>query len=155
MSDLALDHRSLEARLPASPWTGRASSGAAGCSVLSLVGVVIGWAGVSKSSTFSDAQPWFFVGVLALLIGFAAAVLWLNSAARRTRLVRLECHDILRRDYGLGTELVAPPSASPPRYVRAAGMVKVHKDSCELIVGKKFDEVLVGPDAQRCGVCCP
>jgi hypothetical protein len=146
-----------ELALPAAPWTGRANTLASAVAVVSLAGVLIAWDGVSNEAAFDDAQPWFFLGVMALLLGFADAVLWLSGAARRIRAVRAECHQILRREFGVDGA-AAPAEAPEPRvarYVRAAGMVKVHLDSCELILGKDHDEVPDGADGERCGVCLP
>jgi hypothetical protein len=123
--------------------------------LLSLIGVVVAWNGVSRQATFDDAQPWFLFGVLALLVGLMAAVLWLSGAAKRIHGVRTECHAILRREFGIGATAAPVVAARSPRYVRAAGMTKVHLDTCELISGKEYDEVPVGPDTPRCGVCCP
>jgi hypothetical protein len=151
MSELALS----DPGLPATPWTGRANKIASLAAAVSLVGVVGAWNGISHQSSFDDAQPWFFLGVMALLLGLADAVLWLSGAARRIRGVRLESHEILRREFGIGPVAAVPVAQRAPRYVRAAGMVKVHLDSCELIAGKDCDEVPVGPDAERCGMCLP
>ncbi len=143
--------------LPATPWTGRGNTLASAAAALSLAGVVIAWNGVSHEATFDDAQPWFFLGVMALLLGLADAVLWLSGAARRIRMVRDECHGILRREFGLDRPALptGTTEARVPRYVRAAGMVKVHLDTCELIAGKDHDEVPDGADGERCGVCLP
>ncbi len=150
MSDAALE-------LPVSPWAGRASAAAGVGALVSLVVVIIGWEGVSNEARFDDAQPWFVVGVVGLLVGFAAAVFWLSTAAKRIRGVRLECHALLRAEFGPGSDKVGVANASsgPVRFVRAAGMVKVHLDSCELMTGKDHDEVIPGADAARCGVCLP
>ena len=150
MSDVALD-------LPASPWTGRSSTAAGAAALVSVAIVLLGWQGVSNEKTFDDAQPWFVVGVLGLLVGFAAAVLWLNSAAKRIRGVRLECHRLLRAEFGIGVPAAATTAtAAGPRYVRAAGMTKVHLDTCELVAGKAYDELPALPaDAELCGMCSP
>jgi hypothetical protein len=141
--------------LPASPWTGRANRIAGLAALVSLIGVAIAWNGVSRQATFDGAQSWFVFGVFALLIGLLAAVLWLSGAAKRIHSVRRECHEILRREFGIGVAAVPVVEPRAPRHVRAAGMVKVHLETCELVVGKEYDEVPVGPDTPRCGVCCP
>jgi hypothetical protein len=149
MSEVALDP-------PASPWTGRVNTAAGVAALVSLAVIVLGWHGVSNRATFDDAQPWFVVGVLGLLLGFAVAVVWLNSAAKRIRGVRLECHRLLRAEFGIGVPTTADDAPSGSRYVRAAGMTKVHLDTCELVADKAFDELPALPaDAELCGMCRP
>lgn len=147
MSDAALD-------LPASPWTGRASAAAGVAALVSLAVVVLGWDRVSNEATFDDAQPWFVVGVIGLLIGFGAAVLWLSSAAKRIRSVRLECHRLLRKEFGIGAPVAVEAVVASERWVRAAGMTKIHRETCELIAGKDVDEVPADA-AELCGMCAP
>jgi hypothetical protein len=151
MSDVVVE-------LPASPWTGRVSAAAGTAALVSLAVVGLGWEGVSKQATIDDAQPWFIVGVIGLVIGFGTAVLWLSSAARRLRGVRSECHALLagrlaeRATTATATERVRRTG----RYVRVTGMTKIHLATCELVAGKSQDELSEIPaDADRCGMCRP
>lgn len=139
------------------PWARRDALLPALLTVLGLVGLVVGWLGISDTVSLSRQTRWFALGIGSVVLGSLGVVLWLVTGL--TNLGRLRREVIA----GLALRAAADAPVEPAavehevRFGVVAGMRRHHRADCELLAGKEVrwltaDEVGTMP---ACGICRP
>lgn len=142
------------------PWARRDVLLPALLTVLGLVGLVVGWLGISDTVSLSRQSRWLGLGIGAVVLGALGVVLWLVAGLTNLgRLRREVLADLARR--------AAEDARSQPdeviehaaRWGIVAGMRHHHRAGCELLEGKAVRwldaaEVAAAGSA-ACGICRP
>lgn len=125
-----------------------------------LLGVVVGWFGVSGTPRVSQQTPWLNVAVGGVVVSGVAVVVWLTNGRRavgerRRRLVP-DGADALGTVPG-GGSTTALETAAPEPLVILRGMGRYHRAGCELVAGKPVRALRKAPgrELSPCGVCRP
>lgn len=125
---------------------------------LGLVGLVIGWFGISGTVDLDAQMRWLAFGITALIVGGAGMVLWLLAGLRSiTDLKREVLTEIEAR-------LPGPPAAAAAEAPAAGfgtvpGMRRYHHPQCTMLAGKDASwadaKAHTAAGLQPCGICLP
>jgi hypothetical protein len=143
----------------AEPWARRDALLPGLLTAVGLIGLIVGWVGISDTVSLSRQSRWLGLGIGSVVLGGLGVVLWLFAGL--TNLGRL------RRDVLGELALRAAEDAQDEpleathdaRFGIAAGMRRHHRPECELLAGKtvtwlEADEVPATGTAP-CGICRP
>jgi hypothetical protein len=122
---------------------------------LALIGLVIAWVGCSGSLDFRDQAAWTAGAVLALVVGASGGVAWvlsgLGCVGRERRLVGARIRELY-----LTTPEPLVQVASKRRLVTGTGMLRYHRDDCDVVRGKHVRPVRLDTsdsDLKPCQMC--
>jgi hypothetical protein len=143
----------------AEPWARRDALLPALFIVLGLVGLLVGWLGISDTVSLSRQSRWLGLGIGSVVLGALGVVLWLVAGLTNLGRLRREVFtDLARR----AAEDAQP---EPDRIEHAThwgivnGMRHHHRADCELLEGKdvrRLDAAEVAASGtQPCGICRP
>jgi hypothetical protein len=161
-------HRSVAergARTPAvdrrEPWNGLAVVVAAVLVGLGLLGMAVGWYGISDTADLESQARWLGLGIGSLVLAGFGMVVWLllgliSVATLRREVVR----DLTARRNARATAEPETGELAPVgTFGIATGMRRYHRAECDILVGKNVrwldHEALGFADAQPCGMCRP
>jgi hypothetical protein len=143
----------------AEPWARRDLLLPALLTVLGLVGLFVGWLGISDTVSLSRQSRWLGLGIGSVVLGALGVVLWLVTGLTNLgRLRREVLADLTRRAAeDAGTE--PGEVIEHARWGIVAGMRHHHRADCELLEGKDVRwldaaEVATAGTA-ACGMCRP
>jgi hypothetical protein len=129
---------------------------------LGVLGLVIGWFGISDAVALERQMRWLALGIVGLIVGGFGMVMWLLFGLVTVgRLRRAVMHEIDRR--ATAAESLAAPrvqvQAETTAFGAAPGMRHYHRADCLLLQGKQasFAETTEFAEAglAPCGVCLP
>ncbi|MEV6056678.1 hypothetical protein [Streptomyces sp. NPDC052107] len=150
----------------AEPWQDRDVLMVCGTTLAGLALLVTAWFGAGGTASVVRQTAWLNLAVAGFALAAIGQCLWLLRARRavgerRIALISLapqkeradSYEDSYEGSYESSYE-AKPLRRTSTRLVRAAGMVKLHRPDCPLLVGK--DVVVAAPEAgELCGVCAP
>ncbi|MGQ0624834.1 MAG: hypothetical protein ACT4PP_09355 [Sporichthyaceae bacterium] len=127
------------------------------CLALAVIGLAVGWLGVSDTVELDSQARWFAVGILALIVGGLGVLSWLLAGLRNVAIARREV--LTETDRRYPAPIAAAADVSAGVYGSVAGMRRFHTLDCLMLTGKQ----LVTADAaghraaglQPCGICLP
>jgi hypothetical protein len=149
----------------AEPWQDRDVLMVCGTTLAGLALLVTAWFGAGGTASVVRQTAWLNLAVAGFALAAVGQCLWLLRARRavaerRIALISLAPHEDQEEradsyeDAYEGSYEAKPLRRTSTRLVRAAGMVKLHRPDCPLLVGK--DVVVAAPEAgELCGVCAP
>lgn len=124
---------------------------------IGLVSITVSWYGISGSGDTSLQALWFNIGIAGAVISALGNGVWLLRGRRavgdrRAALVSLEVPTPVTQ----ARSVAAPSRAATDAHelVRVAGMTRVHRVVCPLVVGKRCEPARLD-DGEPCGVCSP
>lgn len=142
----------------AEPWARRDAVLPGLLTVLGLVGLVIGWVGISDTVSLSRQTRWLGLGIGSLVIGGLGVVLWLVSGLTQLGRLRRDVLAELALREGQHEQSVEVIDAGA-RWGIATGMRRHHESDCELLVGKDVRWLTAAEVADSgtlpCGICRP
>lgn len=129
---------------------------------LGLIGMIIGWVGVSGTADVEEQARWLGVGIGSLIVAGLGMVAWLvaglvslatlRRGVLRDLAVRYPTAESDRRDE-------TAPQHAVGTFGIASGMRRYHLADCDLLAGKDVrwldSESLHFADAIPCGMCNP
>lgn len=131
---------------------------------VSVIGLTIGWFGISDTVDLNDQTRWLGFGIAALMLGGFGMLSWLLTGLREVSLLRIEVLTEVDRRHPDPTVARAAAkegsSSSTPTgegFGTVAGMRRFHAASCQMLVGKDVtfttsaDHLAAG--RLPCGVC--
>ena len=130
--------------------------------VLGLIGMVVGWVGISGTADLEKQARWLGVGIGSLILAGFGMVAWLLAGLVAVGSLRRS----VLRDLALrATAAEARPAdetggqAPVGTFGIATGMARFHRPECDLLVGKDVRwldaEALHFAGANPCGMCSP
>jgi hypothetical protein len=142
------------------PWARRDAVLPGLLTALGLIGMLVGWLGISNTVSLSRQSRWLGLGIGSVVLGGFGVVLWLFVGL--TNLGRLR-RDVLG-ELALRTAEDAPDG--PVEVVEhdgrvgiATGMRRHHRADCELLAGKNVTWLeaadVPATGTQPCGICRP
>src|SRR5262249_22091290 len=99
-----------------------------------LIGLVIGWAGISDTVNLNHQTRWLGLGIAALIFAGFGMVGWLLVGLREGALLRNDVMAELDRRYPV--EAGQPEPARGQDYGTVNGMRHYHRDGCQMLLGK-------------------
>lgn len=138
------------------PWSRRDAVAVAVVLLVALIGLVIGWLGVSDTVDLDSQTSWLGFGIAALILGGFGMVVWLLLGLRRVAVLRREVLIELdrRNPKPVRTRRVLTDSQE---YGTVTGMRRYHAADCQLLDDKTptFAAAAVHADAGLlpCPIC--
>jgi len=140
----------------AEPWARRDALLPALLTVLGLVGLVVGWLGISDTVSLSRQSRWLGLGIGSVVLAALGVVLWLVAGLRNLgRLRRQVLADLAR-----AAEHAQPEPdevEAEARFGIVAGQRRHHGADCELLMGKDVRWLTAAEVAASgtaaCGIC--
>ncbi|MGQ0629630.1 MAG: hypothetical protein ACT4P1_01210 [Sporichthyaceae bacterium] len=130
------------------------------CLAGGLIGLVIGWFGISDTVDLDSQARWLAFGILALIVGGLGMLNWLLSGLRNVTIARRGV--LLETDRRHPAPTVAPSpgaEASGGVYGTVAGMRRFHTVDCLMLDGKAADfgdaATHAAAGLRPCGICLP
>ena len=119
----------------AEPWARRDVVVVAVVLLVSLVGLTLGWFGVSDTVDLNSQTRWLGLGIGALLVGGFGMVAWLLVGLRRVAVLRRGVlADLDRRNPAPAKATVHVTNRQD--FGTVAGMRRYHADGCQMLDGK-------------------
>lgn len=141
------------------PWARRDALAVALVLLVALVGLAIGWFGVSGTVELNDQTRWLGVGIAALIVGGFGMVVWLLLGLRRVAVLRRAVLTALDRQHPEPGRVTTrtPELTDSQIFGTVSGMRRYHAAGCQLLLGKPvtFAEAAVHANAglQPCPIC--
>lgn len=117
------------------PWARRDAVVVAVVLLLAVIGMVVGWLGVSDTVDLDDQTGWLGFGIGALILGGFAMVFWLLMGLRRVAVLRREVMTEVNRRRPGPVSTVADLTERHG-LATAPGMRRYHLASCQMLEGK-------------------
>lgn len=140
------------------PWVRGDALLAALLAGLGLVGLVIGWFGISGTVDLDSQMRWMAFGITALIVGGAGMVLWLLAGLRAVTDLKREVLTEIEARLSAGGPLLTP-AAAVTGFGTVPGMRRYHHPDCTMLAGKHASwaeaRVHVAAGLQPCGICLP
>lgn len=118
------------------PWSRRDAVAVAVILVLAVVGLVVGWFGVSDTVDLDSQTGWLGLGIGALIVGGFGMVVWLLLGLRRVAVLRREVLTELDRRHPVPTRPAVRDLTAGQAFGTVAGMRRYHVADCQLLAGK-------------------
>lgn len=136
------------------PWSRRDAVVVAAVLVLALIGLMIGWLGVSDTVDLDSQTSWLGFGIAALILGGFGMVIWLLLGLRRVAVLRREVLTELDRRH--------PKQARAHRVLTdghefgtITGMRRYHAADCQLLEDKEATFAAASVHAEAGLMPCP
>jgi hypothetical protein len=141
----------------AEPWARRDALLPGLLTLLGLVGLLVGWLGISDTVSLSRQSRWLGLSIGSVVLGALGVVLWLFVGL--TNLGRLR-RDVLAELARRAAQVAPDEPSESARDVRlgiVTGMRHHHRAECELLAGKdvRWFEASDVAATQPCGICRP
>jgi ABC-type nickel/cobalt efflux system permease component RcnA len=120
----------------AEPWSSRDRVGVAAVLVLGVIGLVIGWAGISDTVSLNQQTRWLGLGIGALMFAGFGMVGWLLVGLRAVAVLRRDVLAELDRRYPEPAQ-AAVAMTDRSEFGTVTGMRRYHAASCQMLDGKK------------------
>ncbi len=119
------------------PWSRRDAVAVALILLVAVIGMAIGWFGVSDTVDLDSQTGWLGLGIAALIVGGFGMVVWLLLGLRRVAVLRREVLTALDRRHP--NPAPAPRSLVTDRQLLGTvpGMQRYHAADCQLLLGKQ------------------
>lgn len=117
------------------PWARRDAIVVAVVLALAVVGLVLGWLGVSDTVDLNAQTRWLGFGIGALIVGGFAMVFWLLMGLVRVAVLRREVLAELDRRHPEQAR-TSPVLTERQGLATAPGMRRFHLTTCQLMEGK-------------------
>lgn len=119
------------------PWSRRDAAAVAVILLVAVIGLVVGWFGVSDTVDLDSQTGWLGVGIGALIVGGFGMVVWLLLGLRRVAGLRREVLTELDRQHPAPTARAAARDLTvSQKFGTVAGMRRYHAADCQLLAGK-------------------
>jgi hypothetical protein len=122
---------------------------------LGLVGLVIGWYGISGTVDLDSQMRWLAFGITALIVGGAGMVLWLLAALRSVTDLKREV--LTELEARLPAAAVAAAPAAVTGFGTVQGMRRYHHPQCTMLAGKDVRwadaKAHAAAGLAPCGIC--
>jgi ABC-type nickel/cobalt efflux system permease component RcnA len=143
----------------AEPWARRDALLPGLLTALGLIGLIVGWLGISNTVALSRQSRWLGLGIGAVVLGGLGVVLWLFAGLTNLGRLRREVLGELALRAAEDAQDDPFEAAHDARFGIATGMRRHHRADCELLAGKtvtwlEADEVPATGTAP-CGICRP
>jgi ABC-type nickel/cobalt efflux system permease component RcnA len=142
------------------PWARRHAVLPAVLTAIGLIGLIVGWAGISNTVSLSQQSRWLGLGIGSVVLGGLGVVLWLFVGLTNLgRLRRDVLHELALRATQDAQHEPLEAVEHDARFGIVTGMRRHHRASCELLAGKDVtwleatDEAVTG--SSPCGICAP
>jgi hypothetical protein len=140
------------------PWARRDGVVVAVVLVLAVIGLVIGWLGVSDTVDLNGQTRWLGFGIGALILGGFAMVFWLLMGLRRVATLRREV--LVALDGSHPQPVAATPVLTDRQGLATVpGMRRFHLASCQMLEGKSGTFATEAAHRQAglrpCPICLP
>lgn len=144
------------------PWGRGAVAAALVLVALGLIGLVVGWVGISDSADMEEQARWLALSIGSLIVAGFGMVAWLLAGLVAVgTLRRTVLRDVAARAPANWAALsfAAPPSEALGRFGIATGMRRYHRPECDLLAGKTVRwldaQALEFAVTEPCGMCSP
>jgi ABC-type nickel/cobalt efflux system permease component RcnA len=140
------------------PWIRRDLIVVAVVLAVAVIGIVLGWLGVSDTVDLNDQTRWLGFGIGALILGGFAMVFWLLLGLRSVAVLRREVMVEVNRRH---PEPVRTPAILTDSHGLATvpGMRRFHLGTCQMLEGKTATFATAAEHAQAgllpCPICLP
>jgi len=119
------------------PWSRRDAVAVAVILLLAVIGLVIGWFGVSDTVDLDSQTGWLGVGIAALIVGGFGMTVWLLLGLRRVSVLRREVLTAIDRRHPAPARAEARADMTDRhRFGTVTGMRRYHAANCQLLLGK-------------------
>lgn len=140
------------------PWSRRDAVAVAAILLVAVVGLVVGWLGVSDTVDLDSQTSWLGVGIAALIVGGFGMVLWLLLGLRRVAVLRREVLATLERRHPEPLRVPVPAELTEhQRCGTVPGMRRYHAADCQLLLGKQVTYAEAAAHAEAglrpCPIC--
>ena len=137
------------------PWVRGDALVTAVLAALGLVGLVIGWVGISGTVDLDSQMRWLAFGITALIVGGAGMVLWLLAGLRAVTDLKREVLTEIEARLPVAAQAAAP--AAVAGFGTVPGMRRYHHPRCTMLAGKDATWADATAHAaaglQPCGIC--
>jgi hypothetical protein len=139
------------------PWARRDALLPALLTLLGVVGLLVGWLGISDTVSLPRQSRWLGLGIGSVVLGALGVVLWLVAGLTNLGRLRREVFtDLARRAAQDAPDQVIEHAA---RWGIAKGMRHHHRADCELLEGKAVRWLdaaeVAASNTAPCGICRP
>jgi hypothetical protein len=139
---------------PAGLWTRRDLLRLTALVGLGALGLFFGWHRSARAADWHDDAPAFVLAVGSVTLGGLGLLLWLVVGRLRILAAQRAVASALTRRTGRAPQAVGRSAVGQAPLVTAAGMLRLHRPSCLLVIGKPTVPVTARQDeAASCGVC--
>ena len=140
------------------PWSRRDAVVVAVVLLLAVIGLVVGWLGVSDTVDLDSQTGWLGVGIAALIVGGFGMTVWLLLGLRRVAVLRREVLTTLDRRHPEPARAEARAAVTDRQQLgTVAGMRRYHAAGCQLLLGKDVTFADAGTHVQAglrpCPIC--
>jgi hypothetical protein len=142
----------------AEPWARRHAVLPAVLTAIGLIGLIVGWTGISDTVSLSRQSRWLGLGIGSVVLGGLGVVLWLFVGLTNLgRLRREVLHELALRAAQDAAEHPVDAVEADTRFGFVTGMRRHHRAHCELLVGKDVTWLSAAEVADTatspCGIC--
>ena len=137
------------------PWSRRDAVAVAVILLVAVIGLVVGWFGVSDTVDLDSQTGWLGVGIAALIVGGFGMVVWLLLGLRRVAMLRREVLTELDRRHPAPARPAAPGLTTGQNFGTVAGMRRYHAADCQLLAGKDVTFAALATHEQAGLRACP
>ncbi|MBA3742334.1 hypothetical protein [Sporichthya sp.] len=136
------------------PWSRRDAVAVAVVLLLALIGLVIGWLGVSDTVDLDSQTGWLGFGIAAVILGGFGMVIWLLLGLRRVAVLRREVLTELDRRH---PKPVRTPGVltDGQQFGTVTGMRRYHAAGCQLLEDKAPSFAAASVHAEAGLLPCP
>lgn len=118
------------------PWIRRDVVGVAIVLAIAVIGLVLGWLGVSDSVDLNEQTRWLGFGIGALMVGGFGMVFWLLLGLRAVAVLRREVMTEVNRRHPEPAKRKTTDVTDRQGYGVASGMKRYHAPGCQMLDGK-------------------
>ena len=118
------------------PWARRDAIAVALVLLVALVGLTVGWFGVSDTVDLNDQTRWLGLGIGALIVGGFGMVVWLLLGLRRVAVLRRQVLADLDRRHPVAATGPVISVTDRQNFGTAPGMRRYHALDCQMLDGK-------------------
>ncbi len=143
------------------PWNRRAGVVPAILLALGVIGMVVGWVGISDTADLEEQARWLGLGIGSLIVAGIGMVVWLLAGLVSVSTMRRSVmHDLAIR-YPADVPQTALTAEQPlvGQFGIATGMRRYHRPDCDVLIGKTVqwqdEEFFLSAGTTPCGMCLP